>query len=290
MSQHIPSCSEVVSFLLNRSKLSCFMPNDPHALKIYIDGCAYDNPGGRGGFAGMAVYPDDWNREPEVIFSEGYQQTTNNRMELSACIRAYKFVRDKSSDLAVQRVQIVTDSQYVYKYIRYAPYWKKNGWSTRDGRPVENDDLWKDLLTVRARVKRPRTEIVWAKGKKSPILKAIDRAAKDAGNSPWAIDRGFREGKVARSSTPGKSASQLFPARGQEAIIRVYRSGIVGRSGHRIIFDLYSEEKAEYVAKYRAYTTPELALNLHRGHSYRVRFNDNPKNPMIESIQAEGVI
>ncbi len=59
-----------------------FVVARPHALKIYIDGSALQNPGGAGGLAGIVVYPDDWNLPNEHIFEIGYQATTNQRMEL----------------------------------------------------------------------------------------------------------------------------------------------------------------------------------------------------------------
>ena len=64
------------------------MSDDPHALKLYIDGNCYQNPGGAGAIACVAHFPEDWNRPDEIIFNEGFHETTNNRMELSACIRA----------------------------------------------------------------------------------------------------------------------------------------------------------------------------------------------------------
>ena len=64
------------------------MPYDPHALKIYVDGSAFRNPGGPGGLAGIVEFLEDMNRENEVIFEEGYLATTNNRMEILASIRA----------------------------------------------------------------------------------------------------------------------------------------------------------------------------------------------------------
>ncbi len=44
---------------------------DPHALKIYVDGSALENPGGPGGLAGIVEFPEDLNRENEVIFEDG---------------------------------------------------------------------------------------------------------------------------------------------------------------------------------------------------------------------------
>lgn len=64
---------------------------------------------------------------------------------------------------------------------------------------------------MRTKVK-VRTDIVWKKGKKSPTLRMVDREAKEPGESPKSIDRGFRGGKVARFKVVGGSASLLKPA------------------------------------------------------------------------------
>src|SRR4051794_11390054 len=127
------------------------MSLDPHAIKIYIDGSAVKNPGGAGGIAAWMEFPLDWNRPDEPLFSEGFQQSTNNRMELLACVNAFRYVREQGYDLQVQRVQIVTDSRYVHDSFGRAENWRRNGWRNVDGKPVENRDLWKDLLSLRAK-------------------------------------------------------------------------------------------------------------------------------------------
>lgn len=262
------------------------MSPDPHALKLYIDGAAFDNPGGPGGFAIVAEYPDEWNRPSEELFKEGYKETTNNRMELSACLRAFELVRSKGKGLGVQRVLIITDSMYVYENHRRASTWRRNKWRSASGRPIENADLWKSFLSIQSKV-RVRTEIIWQRGKQSPILKTVDRASKDAAKVPSQTDSGFREGKVGRSKVNLPGASVLFPARGQEATIHVYRSALVNKTDHKIFFNLYSEERQSFAEKFVAYTNPERAVDLHRGHSYKVRFNDNPKYPLIETVLEE---
>jgi hypothetical protein len=70
------------------------------------------------------------------------------------------------------------------------------------------------------------TTITWRKGKKTPILRLVDQTAKNASKNPTKPDRGFRGGNVARSRVQGGSAS-LYPARGQEEIIRIYRSKLI---------------------------------------------------------------
>lgn len=178
------------------------MSDDPHALKLYVDGNCYKNPGGAGAIACVAQFPESWNRDDEVIFDEEFYETTNNRMEPFACIRAFEYLAEKGSALAIQRVLIVTDSLYVYDNHNRVAAWRANKWLNFAGRPIENSDRWKRFLSARQNV-RVRTELIWKKGKKSPTLKLVDRAAKNAGKSPQSFDRGFRGGKVARSKVTG---------------------------------------------------------------------------------------
>ncbi len=203
-------------------------------------------------------------------------------MELQACIKAHEYVAAQGSALGVQRVLIVTDSLYIADNFNRASTWRANNWCNASGRPLENSDLWKRFLSVRARVK-VRTDIVWKKGKKSPTLKMVDQAAKDAGKSPQSVDRGFRGGKVAHSKVVGGSAS-LYVAHGRDEIIRIYRTGMIRKTGHEITFDLYDDSSASYSQKCYAYADAPTASQLHRQHCYRVRFNDDPRHPIILSI------
>jgi ribonuclease HI len=260
------------------------MTLDPHALKIYVDGSSFKNPGGASGFAGRAEYPESWNRKDEVLFTVGYESSTNNRMELLACITAMEHIRDNV--LGVQRVQIVTDSRYVHDNVPRAEGWRRNDWKNLHGRPIENDDLWRRFLSVRRKL-RVRTDFVRVKGKKSPILKAIDSDAKAAAHQPSECDFGFKEGKVGRSKVKGtRTSAALFPASGQEAIIHIYRTNMV-KKVDKIDFDLYAEQNREFAGKFRAYAEGTIGADLHRGHIYRVCFNNDPHYPKIECIVGE---
>ncbi len=254
---------------------------DPHALKIIIDGSALKNPGGPGGYAGIAVYPGDWNLPDEQIFAIGYTETTNNRMELRACIRAMEYVRDELPG-PVDRVLVVTDSQYVYNNHRRVATWRKNKWSSFSGRPIENCDLWKQFISVHSKL-RVRTEIKWHKGKATPRLKLVDRSAKAAAHQPWEADRGFRAGKIGRSAVRGGTASTLFAASGQDAIVHVYKTGQPRKHVQKVYFDLYSPQAADFVVKHHAYFLTASAIELHRGNCYCVRFNADPAYPMVEA-------
>ena len=69
----------------------------------------------------------------------------------------------------------------------------------------------------------------------------------------------------------------MFRANCQEAVIRVYRSGLLGRYNHKIFFDVFDEQAMDFTDKAYAFATPEVAVNLHRHHRYRVRFNGKSK-------------
>jgi ribonuclease HI len=255
--------------------------NDPSALKLYTDGSALKNPGGPGGLACVAEYPDDWNRAHEIVFEDGYFETNNNRMELLACILALEYVLGLNRT-KVNRVLIVTDSLYIQDHQNMAPYWRHDGWKNRYGRPIENSDLWKRFLSLRSR-RMIRTEITWRKGKKTPILKLVDQAAKNASKNPTKADRGFRGGKVARSKVKDGSAS-LYPARGQEEIIRIYRSKLIRKTEHQIYFDIFDPRDGIFTEKRMAYVLPNLIGDLHRQNCYRVKFGTEPQYPIVTAI------
>lgn len=103
-------------------------------INIYTDGACKGNPGA-GGWGALLVAG---THRREICGGEA--QTTNNRMEMMAVIRALEALKRPS------RVQIHTDSQYVQKGIsEWMAGWKKRNWRTADGKPVKNQDLWLQL-------------------------------------------------------------------------------------------------------------------------------------------------
>ena len=102
---------------------------------IYTDGACSGNPG-PGGWG--AVIFDNENKQKNISGSE--ENTTNNRMELSAAIMALKEVNKNSE------ITIYTDSTYVKNGItEWVLKWKENGWKNSNKKPVKNKDLWEKL-------------------------------------------------------------------------------------------------------------------------------------------------
>ena len=113
-------------------------------VSIYTDGACKGNPG-PGGWGALLVAN---GREKEIYGGEA--ATTNNRMELTAVIRALESL-SRGCD-----VEVYTDSQYVKNGIEtWIHGWKKNGWKTADRKPVKNAELWRELdaATTRHRIR-----------------------------------------------------------------------------------------------------------------------------------------
>lgn len=101
---------------------------------IYTDGACKGNPGP----GGWGVVLKQGHRTKELYGGE--PETTSNRMELTAVIKALEALKDPHS------VTLFTDSQYVQKGItQWIHNWKRNGWKTSTKDPVKNADLWQQL-------------------------------------------------------------------------------------------------------------------------------------------------
>lgn len=119
-------------------------------VQIFADGACRGNPG-PGGWGALLRYGE---QQRELWGGEAH--TTNNRMELTAVIRALEVLQRPS------RLHIVTDSQYVLHGItQWLAGWKRRGWRTADGKPVKNQELWQRLDELLA---PHQAEWTWVRG------------------------------------------------------------------------------------------------------------------------------
>lgn len=109
-------------------------------VRIYTDGACSGNPG-PGGWGAILVCGGK-----EKVLSGGEASTTNNRMELTAAIRALEALKFPCE------VELFSDSSYLVNALTqgWLKNWMKSGWKKADGKPVVNPDLWRELTDAAA--------------------------------------------------------------------------------------------------------------------------------------------
>ena len=119
---------------------------NPQKIEIYTDGSCLGNPG-VGGFGYIIIYFNG-KKIKKLIGKGGRKDTTNNRMELLAAIKALKTIENKN--FSNREIVIYSDSNYVIKGITE---WIK-GWKARNFKDVKNIELWKelDILTIEKKI------------------------------------------------------------------------------------------------------------------------------------------
>ena len=143
-------------------------------VKIYTDGACIGNPG-PGGWAAIILSENG----KEELFG-GEKLTTNNRMELTAAIKALEYcTNQEEKQPSLKNVRIFTDSTYVKEGITvWIHSWEKNNWKTADKKNVKNIDLWKKLKEL---TQSNSIEWNWIKGhSENPMNDLADKLAKRA--------------------------------------------------------------------------------------------------------------
>ncbi len=136
-------------------------------VEIYTDGACSGNPG-PGGWGAILR----WGKTEKEL-SGGENETTNNRMELTAAIKSLEALKRRCD------VDLYTDSKYVMDGINsWLAGWKARGWKTADKKPVKNVDLWEELDR---QVQRHNVTLHWVKGHNGhPENERADELARQA--------------------------------------------------------------------------------------------------------------
>ena len=126
-------------------------------VTIFTDGAARGNPDGPGGYGAILRYVDSKGAVHEKELSQGYEKTTNNRLEMMGVIAALEALRRPC------QIDLYTDSQYVVNAFEkgWIRNWKKNGWKTASKEPVKNRELWERMLEA---AKGHELTFHWVKG------------------------------------------------------------------------------------------------------------------------------
>ena len=120
-------------------------------VELYTDGACSGNPG-PGGWGAILVY-----KGTEKEMAGGEENTTNNRMELTAVIKGLSALKESCI------VELYSDSKYVIDALEkgWAVSWQARGWKKADKKPALNPDLWEILLSL---VDKHQVHYHWVKG------------------------------------------------------------------------------------------------------------------------------
>ena len=148
---------------------------------LYTDGACSGNPG-IGGYGAILVHVDAYGVKHEKEFSQGYESTTNNQMELLAVIVGLEALKKSC------KVTVYSDSKYVVDAFnnKWIDGWIAKGWRTAGKLPVKNIDLWKRLLKA---MEPHHVDFVWVKGHAGhPQNERCDELATTAADSDNLLD------------------------------------------------------------------------------------------------------
>lgn len=256
------------------------------ALNIYTDGSMFSSP--RAGGIGIVFVIINDAGDAQVIKEfdrPGYQQSTNQEMELEACIVALEEALDDERLEQYSRIEIFTDSQYVAQGHKSAKFvWPKTQWTSREtGRPILHVQQWKRLLRLlkRAEQARRRVNIQWVKGhKQNPYNKAADKSAKRSAKNP--LNRPLSTVSVRRKKSARKTEIGSVKMQAQQLIVRIITAQFLS-SPHRLWkykYEVLSPE-SDFCGN-----VDEIFSDIYMrdGHEYEVRFNDNTDNPRIVEV------
>lgn len=138
---------------------------DDRILRIYTDGGCSGNQKDEN-LGGWGAVLEFGSAQKELYGSE--RNTTNNRMEMTALLSAFQALKKDG-----QTIQVFSDSSYLMDCFRKKWYtgWLKNGWKTASKKPVENQDLWKQLLPF---IDRHEISFYRVKGHVNPDSRTTD--------------------------------------------------------------------------------------------------------------------
>ena len=123
---------------------------DNTRVMIYTDGACKMHSTRAGGWGAILI-----SGKHRLEISGREEETTNNRMELTAVLEALRALTERCS------VVITSDSQYVVRGTGWAKNWQQRGWLTSEKKPVKNQDLWEQLLEL---IQKHDVMFSWVRG------------------------------------------------------------------------------------------------------------------------------
>lgn len=255
---------------------------DENALNIYTDGSMLAGP--RRGGAGLLfiVVDGQGNEQRDERVLPGFAGATQNQMELEAVIQGLRAATGRHPPFdpsGYRKIVIKTDATYVAEnYGAARTVWSRNGWITREGKPVDNAKQWKELLrlTALAYKQGKPVSIVRVPGKKSPRTKTVDKLAKRSAKT--ASSRQLNPSEVRRKRTDQPIEIGSVGMQGQLMTINIFKTE--NQPVHRLSKYWYTVE-SKSSPYYKRASIIYSELHHLRRRTYRVRVNKDTANPRI---------
>jgi ribonuclease HI len=257
------------------------------AINAFPDGSSRSNPR-RGGIGFRSVTFDDVGNEVcEDEWLPGFKSATNQQMELLACIEAIRGALKHPRLREFNRIQVYTDSRYVVDNLSNAKFvWPKSRWLRANGAPVLNEQWWKSLVKVIREASPCKIEIDWVPGhsKGNPHNKAADRLAKTS--SATAVNPALAPVQLRRKKSKNVTVPGSVRMEGQEINIRVLDPLTIRRQRlTRYRYEVISRTSRHFGNI--DFIFADSALDIRPGHHYRVKVNNDTRNPQIVELVEE---
>lgn len=254
---------------------------------IYTDGSQKPKPR-RGGIGMVFCWTNEEGHEEELWESPpGYHGVTIPQMELKAVIEGLKFLLRKPPIIPphlYRKVRIYADANYVVENHDRAKFqWSQNKWRNHDEAPIENGDLWKELIKVEKKLGL-RVEIKKVEGHgKNPHNQKADQLAK--ASAEMAHRPPLVPGKVRRKQSKKRLRRGTVPFEGQDITIHVHKGEFMRPQGvNQFEFTVRTPGP---LFEEVGLATASTSINIREGHTYRVRLNDEEGNPEIVEVLME---
>lgn len=255
---------------------------------IYTDGSQKPKPR-RGGIGIVLCWTNDDGHEEEHWESPpGYRGVTIPQMELKAVIEGLKLLLRRPPIVPshlYRKVRIYADANYVVENYERAKYqWSRNKWRNRSGAPVENGELWQELIKLEKKLGL-RIEVMKVDGHgKNPHNQKADQLAK--ASAELAQGQPLTPGRVRRKQGTKRLRKGTVPFEGQELTIHVHKGELM-RPQRVNQFEFTVRTPGPHFEEVGLATADPATVNIREGHTYRVRLNDDDGNPEIVEVLME---
>ncbi|HEU4461678.1 MAG TPA: RNase H family protein, partial [Solirubrobacterales bacterium] len=161
--------------------------------------------------------------------------------------------------------------------------WSQNKWRTRDGAPIENGELWRELIKLEKKLGL-RVEVLKVEGHgKNPHNQKADQLAK--ASAEMAQQPPLVPGQIRRKQSPKRLRRGTVPFQGQEITIHVHKGELM--KPQRVNQFEFTVRTPGPLFEEVGLATADPSINIREGHTYRVRLNDDEGNPEIAEVLME---